>query len=81
MVLFAGILLHIYQALILTLNNNKARPLKYVVNDARSNSKWYSRSMGLLRYADFDVSDYSPEKFWVVSRFTDEVTGGAYYPV
>src|ERR1035437_6006735 len=45
-VLFLGILLHIYQALMLTLLNNKARPVKYVESDARSNSKWYSRSMG-----------------------------------
>jgi succinate dehydrogenase cytochrome b subunit len=47
-VLFAGIFTHMIQALILTLHNNKARPVKYAVTDGKSNSKWYSRSMGIL---------------------------------
>lgn len=47
-VLFAGIFIHMIQALILTLHNNKARPVKYAVTDGKSNSKWYSRSMGIL---------------------------------
>ena len=46
--LFAGILLHIIQGLVLWVQNNKARPIKYAVNKAASNSVWYSRSMGLL---------------------------------
>jgi succinate dehydrogenase / fumarate reductase cytochrome b subunit len=46
--LFAGLLLHIVQGLILWYQNSKARPVKYQVNKAGSNSKWYSRSMGLL---------------------------------
>jgi succinate dehydrogenase / fumarate reductase cytochrome b subunit len=47
-VLFAGIFIHMIQALILTLHNNKARPVKYAVTDGKANSKWYSRSMGVL---------------------------------
>ncbi len=47
-VLFAGIFTHMIQALILTLHNNKARPVKYAVTDGKANSKWYSRSMGVL---------------------------------
>ena len=47
-VLFIGIILHIVQALILTLKNQKARPIKYVVADGKANSKWYARSMGIL---------------------------------
>jgi succinate dehydrogenase / fumarate reductase cytochrome b subunit len=46
--LFAGIILHIVQAIILTSQNNAARSVKYAVNAASANSKWYSRSMGLL---------------------------------
>ncbi len=46
--LFAGLLLHIIQGFILWSQNSKARPVKYVMNNASSNSKWYSRSMGLL---------------------------------
>ncbi|MDN3587466.1 succinate dehydrogenase cytochrome b subunit [Pedobacter aquatilis] len=46
--LFAGIILHIIQAIILTAQNNAARPEKYAYNKPQANSKWYSRSMGLL---------------------------------
>lgn len=47
-VLFIGIILHIVQALVLTLNNQKARPIKYNVTNGKANSKWYARSMGIL---------------------------------
>ena len=46
--LFAGLLLHILQALMLTMKNNKARPVKYAVTNGAANSAWYSRSMGVL---------------------------------
>src|SRR5262245_37515080 len=47
-VLFAGIILHIVQALVLTLDNRKARPIGYEVTNGNANSNWYSRWMGLL---------------------------------
>ncbi len=47
-VLFVGLILHAVQALVLTMQNNKARPVKYAVNNGSANSKWYSRSMGIL---------------------------------
>jgi len=46
--LFAGIFLHIIQGLILWKQNQSARAIKYAVSDPAKNSKWYSRSMGLL---------------------------------
>lgn len=46
--LFAGLFLHIIQGLLLWKQNRAARPVKYNMNDASKNSKWYSRSMGLL---------------------------------
>lgn len=46
--LFAGLLLHIIQGFVLWAQNSKARPVKYAMNNAAANSKWYSRSMGLL---------------------------------
>ncbi len=46
--LFAGLLLHIIQGFVLWAQNYKARPVKYNMNKASENSKWYSRSMGLL---------------------------------
>lgn len=46
--LFGGLLLHIFQSLMLTLENRKARPVGYAKIDGAANSKWYSRSMGIL---------------------------------
>ena len=46
--LFLGLLSHVYLALKLTLDNNKARPVKYIESNGNANSKWYSRSMGIL---------------------------------
>lgn len=75
-VLFIGIILHIIQALILSKQNNKARPIKYVVNNGKANSKWYSRSMGLLGTLLLLFLIIHLKHFWVVSRFTDEITSG-----
>jgi succinate dehydrogenase / fumarate reductase cytochrome b subunit len=46
--LFAGLLLHIIQGLLLWKQNAAARPVAYAESNANKNSKWYSRSMGLL---------------------------------
>lgn len=46
--LFAGLFVHIIQGLILWKQNKSARPVGYAVNAVSTNSKWYSRSMGLL---------------------------------
>jgi succinate dehydrogenase / fumarate reductase cytochrome b subunit len=75
-VLFIGIILHIVQALILTMQNNKARPVKYAVNNGKANSTWYSRSMGLLGTLLLLFLIIHLKHFWVVSRFTDEITSG-----
>lgn len=69
-VLFIGLLAHIFQALRLTLQNQKARPVKYAVNDGKANSKWYSRSMGLLGTLLLIFLIVHLSNFWVVSRFT-----------
>ena len=46
--LFAGLIAHIVQGLLLWKQNTAARPTKYIMSAANENSKWYSRSMGLL---------------------------------
>jgi succinate dehydrogenase / fumarate reductase cytochrome b subunit len=45
--LFAGIIIHVIDALFLTLSNRKARPLGYAVSHQSQNSSWFSRNMGL----------------------------------
>ena len=75
-VLFIGIVWHIIQALILTLHNKKARPVAYAVQNGAANSKWYSRWMGLLGTLILLFLILHLRHFWVVSRFTDAITGG-----
>ncbi|HTA84574.1 MAG TPA: succinate dehydrogenase cytochrome b subunit [Bacteroidia bacterium] len=46
-VLFAAIIIHVVQALIITNDNRKARPIKYAVPTSHEGSSWFSRNMGL----------------------------------
>jgi succinate dehydrogenase / fumarate reductase, cytochrome b subunit len=78
-VLMLGIILHVVQALILTLENKKARPIAYAQVNGAANSSWYSRSMGLLGTLLLIFLIIHLAHFWVKSRFTglpiDESTG------
>ena len=69
-VLMAGLLLHIVQGARLTFQNQAARPVKYAYHDGQSNSKWYSRSMGLLGTLLLIFLVVHLSQFWTVSRFT-----------
>lgn len=69
-VLFIGLLWHMFQALFLTIQNRKARPVKYAVNNGAANSKWYSRSMGILGSLLLIFLVVHLANFWVKSRFT-----------
>jgi succinate dehydrogenase / fumarate reductase cytochrome b subunit len=67
--LFAGLILHIVQGLVLWAQNRRARPIKYAVNKPDSNSKWYSRSMGLLGTLILIFLIVHLYHFWTPSRF------------
>jgi succinate dehydrogenase / fumarate reductase cytochrome b subunit len=69
-VLFLGLILHIVQSLMLTLQNRKARPVPYYKFDGAANSSWYSRSMGLLGTLLLIFLIIHLAHFWVKSRFT-----------
>ena len=69
-VLFVGIILHIIQALFLTIQNNKARPVAYAKFNGAANSTWYSRSMGLLGTLIMLFLIIHLAHFWVKSRIT-----------
>jgi succinate dehydrogenase / fumarate reductase, cytochrome b subunit len=75
-VLFVGIFAHIALALKLTLENQKARPVGYMVTNGGANSTWYSRWMGLLGTLILMFLIIHLKHFWVVSRFTDHITSG-----
>lgn len=69
-VLFAGLIIHVVQALLLTIENKKARPVGYAKVDGGANSSWYSRSMGLLGTLLLMFLIIHLVHFWVKSRFT-----------
>ncbi|MCB0727438.1 MAG: succinate dehydrogenase cytochrome b subunit [Ignavibacteria bacterium] len=69
-VLFAGIIWHIVQALILTLDSRKANSVKYAKFDGKANSKWYSRWMGLLGTLILMFLVVHLLDFWAQARFT-----------
>jgi len=66
--LFLFLLLHIVQGLMLWAQNRKARPVKYEKNQAATNSKWYSRSMGLLGTLILIFLVMHLYHFWTPSR-------------
>lgn len=73
--LFAGFILHIVQGLMLTAQNKSKRPVNYAVNRRRENSRWYSRSMGLLGVLIFLFLIIHLRDFWIHTRFAS-VFGG-----
>lgn len=73
--LFVGLIAHIVDGLMLWSANKKKRPVQYAVV-SKDNSKWYSRSMGLLGTLLLLFLVLHLKHFWVVSRFTDEITSG-----
>ncbi|MET1055890.1 MAG: succinate dehydrogenase cytochrome b subunit [Pedobacter sp.] len=69
-ILMLGLIVHAVQGLRLTFQNQAARPVKYAVNNGSANSKWYSRSMGLLGTLLLIFLIVHLSNFWIVSRFT-----------
>jgi len=45
--LFAAIIIHVWQALVITRDNAKARPINYAVPTSHAGSSWFSRNMGI----------------------------------
>jgi succinate dehydrogenase / fumarate reductase cytochrome b subunit len=74
--LFAGILLHAIQGLLLWADQRKRRPVQYEVQAGGATSTWYSRSMGLLGTIILLFLIMHLYHFWVPSRITglEEVT-------
>ena len=70
--LFAGLLLHIYQGYLLTIQNQSKRAVGYAVSMGNDGSKWYSRSMGLLGTLLLLFLILHISHFWVPSRITQD---------
>lgn len=46
--LYASILFHAFDGILLSIQNRRARPIRYAYEKPNANSKWYSRQMALL---------------------------------
>lgn len=69
--LFGGIILHIAQGYLLSLENQQKRSVGYAVA-YKDGSKWYSRSMGLLGTIILLFLVLHLYHFWVSARFTNK---------
>ncbi len=75
LVLVAGFLVHIVDGLMLWAQNRAARPVKYSYNNPSANSKWYSRSMGLLGTLILLFLIIHASNFWIPNRYSQFATG------
>lgn len=70
--LFAGIILHIVQGLMLEVSNRSKRKQGYAVALGSKGSKWYSRAMGLLGTLIMLFLILHLAHFWVKARITGD---------
>src|SRR6195952_109424 len=66
--LFAGIIIHAIQGIVLAAANNSKRKVAYAVDYGNRGSRWYSRSMGLLGTLLLLFLVMHIYHFWVPSR-------------
>lgn len=72
--LVAGFLIHIVDGLLLWKANRNARPVKYAYNQPNDNSKWYSRSMGVLGSLLLIFLVIHTAHFWIPNRAQQGLT-------
>lgn len=73
--LVIGFIVHIVDGLLLWKENYAARPVKYKYNKPSANSKWYSRSMGLLGTLILIFLVIHTAHFWIPNRANQFATG------
>ncbi len=72
-ILFAAIVIHVIQAVVLTKQNTDARPVKYATASGAQTSSWISRNMGLTGAVIFFFIVIHLINFFVPYRVTDTV--------
>lgn len=73
--LFAFLIVHIVQGLLLYAQNRSKRPSRYAVSAGNATSKWYSRSMALLGTLILLFLVIHLANFWVPNRYNQFTTG------
>ena len=66
---YACVLFHVVDGFVLTIQNRKARPVKYVVEKGSANSKWSSRNMALLGTLLLVFIATHMQNFWFKMKF------------
>ncbi|XZF15361.1 succinate dehydrogenase cytochrome b subunit [Chitinophagaceae bacterium MMS25-I14] len=74
--LFAGLILHIIQGLMLWKQNNSKRNTRYAVSAGNKTSRWYSRSMGLLGTLILLFLCLHLYDFWAPNRYAQTFGAG-----
>ncbi len=74
--LFLGLILHIVQGYMLTVQNRKARSIGYAVSYGNGGSKWYSRSMALLGTLVLLFLILHLSNFWLPNRSSQGLSLG-----
>ena len=69
--LFASIILHVLQAIIITRDNAKARPIKYAVPTSHAGSSWFARNMGITGSVIFFFIVIHLYNFFLPYRITE----------
>jgi succinate dehydrogenase / fumarate reductase, cytochrome b subunit len=70
-VLLLGFLFHMVDALVLTVKNRSARPIRYAVNAPSENSDWASRNMGITGSMVLIFLVFHLNTFFVPHRIMD----------
>ena len=66
---YAAIVFHAIDGIVLTLRNRKARPVKYAMEDGKSNASWSSRNMGVLGTVLLVFIAVHLQNFWYQMHF------------
>lgn len=77
--LYAGVLFHAIKGLLMVRANNKARPMKYAVQNGAANSHWTSRNMGILGTLILVFLVVHMKNFWYEYKFAESVGYTAYF--
>jgi succinate dehydrogenase / fumarate reductase cytochrome b subunit len=77
--LYFSILFHAVKGILLIVKNNKARPVKYAVQNGSANSHWTSRSMGILGTIILVFIVVHMKNFWFEYKFGHEIGYTSYY--
>lgn len=77
--LYASIVYHAVKGLLLVAKNNKARPVKYMVQNGGANSHWTSRNMGILGTIILLFVVVHMRNFWYEYKFGHEVGYTSYF--